>query len=77
MFGFLRVSQSIVQDLCCADDYVIVLHNFPEKVLLLTLSTDRHQGVVMAQVWFELFGVVLVHKVNLQCKKTLKTKYHV
>lgn len=69
MFVFLRVSQSIVQDLCCADDYVFVPHNFPEKVLLLTLSTDRHQVVVMAQVWFELFGVVLVHKVNLWCKK--------
>lgn len=66
VFDVLHVSHGIIQDLCCADDHVWVLHHFPEEVLLLALPTDRHHVVLTAQVRLELFGVMLVYKVNLQ-----------
>lgn len=66
MFILLCVDQGILQYLCCADDQVRVLHHFAKEVLLFTFSSDRHQGILMAQVRVELLAVMLVHQMNLE-----------
>ena len=69
--------QSIMQNLCCADDNVRFFQHFPKEVLLLSLSADRQHVVVLAQVRFELIFVMLIYKVNLQyIKKTHCIEQH-
>lgn len=66
MFSLLLVGQGILQYLCCTDDQVRVLDLAAKEVLLVTVPTDRHQAIVLTQVGFEFFVVVLVNQMNLE-----------
>lgn len=61
MFSFLFVDQSVIQNLCCADDHIVPLHHFPEEIFLLTHSADLYEVIKAAQVRLELFAVMLVN----------------